>query len=56
MFNEILQWFKTAYTMPSAEQIALRELEEAKRTGTMPANNESGCMLRDLYPDLYPKK
>ncbi len=31
MFNEILQWFKSAYTMPSAEQIALRELEEAKR-------------------------
>jgi hypothetical protein len=31
MWNEFVQWFKTAYTMPSAEQIALRELEESKR-------------------------
>jgi hypothetical protein len=32
------------------------ELEEAKRTGNMPADSETGCMLKDLYPDLYPKK
>jgi hypothetical protein len=32
------------------------ELEEAKRTGNLPANDESGCMLKDMYPDLYPKK
>ena len=31
MFHDILNWFKSVYTMPSAEQIALRELEEAKR-------------------------
>jgi hypothetical protein len=32
------------------------ELDEAKRTGNMPAPDDSGCMLKDLYPDLYPKK
>jgi hypothetical protein len=32
------------------------ELDEAKRTGNMPANDDSGCMLKDLYPDLYPKR
>ena len=32
------------------------ELEDARRTGNIPASDESGCMLRDMYPDLYPKK
>jgi hypothetical protein len=31
------------------------ELDEAKRTGNMPAPDDS-CMLKDMYPDLYPKK
>jgi hypothetical protein len=30
------------------------ELMAAIRTGSMPANDGSGCMLKDLYPDLYP--
>ncbi len=32
------------------------ELDEAKRTGNMAAPDESGCMLKDMYPDLYPKR
>jgi hypothetical protein len=32
------------------------ELDEAKRTGNMPSPDEGGCMLKDMYPDLYPKK
>jgi hypothetical protein len=31
MFREIFQWLKNTYITPSAEQIALRELEESKR-------------------------
>lgn len=29
--REIIDWVKTIYTPPSAETLALRELEEAKR-------------------------
>jgi hypothetical protein len=31
MIRESIEWLKSVYTVPSAEQIALRELEEAKR-------------------------
>lgn len=31
MFNEIINWFKSAYTTPSAEVLALKELEDSKR-------------------------
>ena len=32
MFREMFNWVKNAYTTPSAEALALRELEEAKRS------------------------
>lgn len=31
MFREMIDWVKSVYTTPSAEVIALRELEESKR-------------------------
>ena len=31
MIRETIEWFKAVYTTPSAESIALRELEESKR-------------------------
>ena len=31
MFRELYDWVKSVYTTPSAEAIALRELEESKR-------------------------
>ena len=31
MFNEIINWFKSAYATPSAEALALKELEDSKR-------------------------
>lgn len=31
MIRETIDWLKSVYTTPSAEQIALRELEESKR-------------------------
>ena len=31
MIRELYNWVKNAYTTPSAESLALRELEEAKR-------------------------
>jgi len=31
MIRETINWVKNAYTTPSAEALALRELEEAKR-------------------------
>jgi hypothetical protein len=31
MFNELIQYFKGLFDTPSAETLALRELEEAKR-------------------------
>jgi len=31
MFRELYDWVKNVYTTPSAEAIALRELEESKR-------------------------
>jgi hypothetical protein len=31
MFNEIINWFKSACTTPSAEALALKELEDSKR-------------------------
>jgi hypothetical protein len=32
MIREMFNWVKNAYTTPSAESLALRELEEAKRS------------------------
>lgn len=32
MIRELYNWMKNAYTTPSAEALALRELEEAKRS------------------------
>ena len=32
MIRELCNWIKNAYTTPSAEVLALRELEEAKRS------------------------
>ena len=32
MIRETIKWVKNAYTTPSAEVLALRELEEAKRS------------------------
>jgi hypothetical protein len=32
MIREMCTWVKNAYTTPSAEALALRELEEAKRS------------------------
>lgn len=32
------------------------ELEEAKRTGNMPASGETGQMLNELNPSAYPPK
>lgn len=32
MVRELFNWMKNAYTTPSAEVLALRELEEAKRS------------------------
>ena len=31
MFREMIDWVKSVYTIPSAESLALRELEESKR-------------------------
>lgn len=31
MIRETIDWLKSVYTTPSAEQLALRELEESKR-------------------------
>jgi hypothetical protein len=31
MINELVNWVKNAYTTPSAETLALRELEDSKR-------------------------
>ena len=31
MIRESIDWLKSVYTTPSAEQLALRELEDAKR-------------------------
>ena len=31
MIRETIEWLKSVYTVPSAEVIALRELEESKR-------------------------
>lgn len=31
MFRSTIEWFKSVYTTPSPETIALNELEEAKR-------------------------
>jgi hypothetical protein len=43
-------------TGPKTRAAVRAELEEAKRTGNMPAPGEAGCLLKDLYPDLFPKK
>lgn len=34
----------------------LQELEDAKRMGEIPANDESGLLLREEFPERYPPK
>ena len=43
-------------TGPKTRAEVQAELQEAIRTGNMPANDESGRLLKDVYPHLYPKK
>jgi hypothetical protein len=51
MFREAYNWVKNAYTVPSAESLALRELEESKRrlleAQTAREYAESMCKYRE---------
>jgi hypothetical protein len=51
MINQAIQWVKNAYTTPSAESLALRELEESKRrlleAQTAREYAESMCKYRE---------
>jgi hypothetical protein len=51
MINELVNWVKNAYTTPSAEVLALRELEESKRrlleAQTAREYAESMCKYRE---------
>jgi len=51
MINNIVNWVKNAYTTPSAEVLALRELEESKRrlleAQTAREYAESMCKYRE---------
>jgi hypothetical protein len=51
MINELVNWVKNAYTTPSAESLALRELEESKRrlleAQTAREYAESMCKYRE---------
>jgi predicted RNase H-like HicB family nuclease len=40
--------------MPKTRAEVLQELEEAKRTGDIPANDESGLKLNEEFPQRYP--
>ena len=42
--------------MPKTRAEVLQELEEAKRTGDIPANDESGLKLNEEFPQRYPPK
>ncbi len=41
---------------PKTRAEVREELEEAKRMGEIPANDESGLLLRDEFPERYPPK
>ena len=41
---------------PKTRAEVRQELEEAKRMGEIPANDESGLLLRDEFPERYPPK
>ena len=41
---------------PKTREQVKAELAEAIRTGNMPADNESGLMLNQVRPDLYPSQ
>ena len=51
MIRESIDWLKSVYTVPSAEAIALRELEDAKRklleTQTAREYADSMCKFRE---------
>jgi hypothetical protein len=51
MINELVNWVKNIYATPTAESLALRELEEAKRrlleAQTAREYAESMCKYRD---------
>jgi hypothetical protein len=51
MFTGIINWVKNAYTTPSAESLALRELEDSKRSlleaQTAREYAESMCKYRE---------
>ncbi len=42
--------------MPKTRAEVRQELEEAKRTGDIPANDESGLKLNEEFPQRYPPK
>ena len=42
--------------MPKTRAEVRQELEDAKKMGEIPANDESGLLLRDVYPSRYPAK
>ena len=41
---------------PKTRAEVREELEEAKRMGEIPANDDSGVLLRDEFPERYPPK
>ncbi|UJW79800.1 DUF4148 domain-containing protein [Hydrogenophaga sp. SL48] len=41
---------------PKTREQVKAELAEAVRTGNVPADNESGLMLNQVRPDLYPSQ
>ena len=51
MIRELVHWMKNAYTTPSAEALALRELEDSKRSlleaQTAREYAESMCKYRE---------
>ena len=41
---------------PKTREEVRKELEEAKKMGDIPANDESGFLLREEFPQRYPQK
>ena len=41
---------------PKTRAEVLKELEDAKKLGEIPANDESGLLLREEFPQRYPPK
>lgn len=46
-------WAQNASGPKTREQVRA-ELMEAIRTGNMPANDDSGCLLNEINPSAYP--